>query len=57
MSAISALFLLDVKGRPLIYRDYRGDVSTRAAEKFIQRIHELEDAGKLSPIIQDDGVT
>lgn len=55
--SVSALFLLDVKGRPLIYRDYRGDVSTKHAEKFIQKINELEDAGKLSPIIHDDGVT
>lgn len=55
--SVSALFLLDVKGRPLIYRDYRGDVSTKAAEKFIQKINELEDVGKLSPIIHDDGVT
>jgi AP-1 complex subunit mu len=55
--SLSALFLLDAKGRPLIYRDYRGDVSTRAAEKFIARLGELEDAGKLSPVIHDDGVT
>lgn len=57
MSAISAIFLLDVKGRPLIYRDYRGDVGTRHAERFIQKVHELEDAGRLAPVIHDDGVS
>lgn len=55
--SVSALFLLDVKGRPLIYRDYRGDVSTKHADRFIQRVHELEDGGKLTPIINDEGVT
>jgi AP-1 complex subunit mu len=55
--SVSALFLLDAKGRPLIYRDYRGDVGTKHAEKFITKINELEDAGRLSPVIHDDGVT
>ncbi|KAI8475358.1 MAG: Mu1-adaptin [Monoraphidium minutum] len=55
--SVSALFLLDAKGRPLIYRDYRGDVSTKAAEKFIAKINELEDAARLSPVIHDDGVS
>jgi hypothetical protein len=55
--SVSALFVLDVKGRILIYRDYRGDISIKYAEKFMTKINELEDSGKLSPIMHDDGVT
>lgn len=63
MSAISALFLLDAKGRPLIYRDYRGDagggaaLGAKHAERFMRRLHELEDAGRAAPVILDGGVS
>jgi hypothetical protein len=55
--SVSAVFVLDVKGRILIYRDYRGDISIKYAEKFMSKVNELEDSGKLSPVIHDDGVT
>ncbi|EFJ52801.1 hypothetical protein VOLCADRAFT_108841 [Volvox carteri f. nagariensis] len=55
--AISAIFFLDIKGRIIIFRDYRGDVSPKYAEKFMSKINEMEEAGKLSPVIYDDGVT
>jgi AP-1 complex subunit mu len=56
--SVSALYLLDAKGRPLIYRDYRGDgAGPRAAERFMSKLAELEDGGRLSPVIYDDGVT
>lgn len=54
---ISALFFLDIKGRIIIYRDYRGDISPKYAEKFMTKINEMEEAGKLSPVILDEGVT
>lgn len=54
---ISAIFFLDAKGRILIYRDYRGDISPKYAEKFMTKINEMEEAGNLSPVILDDGVT
>ncbi len=44
--SVSALFVLDLKGRVLLSRDYRGDVSLKVAEKFIIRLNELEEAGK-----------
>ena len=40
--AVSALFLLDIKGRVLISRDYRGDVSAVQAEKFFTKLIEKE---------------
>jgi AP-1 complex subunit mu len=55
--SVSAIFILDVKGRVLIYRDYRGDVSTKFADKFMSKLNESEDSGKLSPILHDEGVT
>ena len=40
--AASALFLLDVKGRVLIWRDYRGDVTAFEAERFFTKLVEKE---------------
>lgn len=40
--ATSALFLLDMKGRCLISRDYRGDVSAQQVEKFFSKLLEKE---------------
>jgi AP-1 complex subunit mu len=55
--AISAIFFLDVKGRIILYRDYRGDVSPKHAEKFMAKVNEMEDEGKLNPVIYDEGVS
>lgn len=40
--AVSALFLLDIKGRVLVWRDYRGDVSAVQAERFFTKLIEKE---------------
>lgn len=37
-----ALFLLDIKGRVLIWLDYRGDVSAAQAERFFTKFIEKE---------------
>jgi len=39
---LSSLFFLDLKGKILISRDYRGDISTRHAEEFIELLAERE---------------
>eukprot|EP00951_Prasinocladus_malaysianus_P017088 scaffold134460_cov46-Prasinocladus_malaysianus.AAC.1 len=52
--ACSAVFILDLKGRVILTRDYRGDVSTKVAERFINRLNELEDSSDLTPIIYDE---
>lgn len=46
--AASALFLLDIKGRVLIWRDYRGDVSAAQAERFFTKFIEKEVNSHLS---------
>ena len=40
--AASALFLLDIKGRVLIWRDYRGDDSALDAERFFTKLIEKQ---------------
>lgn len=40
--AASALFLLDIKGRVLVWRDFRGDVTAVQAEKFFSKLIEKE---------------
>lgn len=54
---VSALFFLDVKGKIIIFRDYRGDVSPKCVDKFMSKVNELEESAKLSPIIVHDGIT
>lgn len=54
---MSALFFLDIKGKIIIFRDYRGDVSPKCVDRFMQRLNELEETSRISPIIYDDGIT
>ena len=35
----------------------RGDIPLRAADLFMSKLNELEDAGKASPVIQDEGTS
>ena len=44
--AASALFILDLKGRVILSRDYRGDVPAKSVEHFISRVNELEETGE-----------
>ncbi|WVZ12685.1 hypothetical protein V8G54_017215, partial [Vigna mungo] len=56
--AASALFLLDIKGRVLIWRDYRGDVSAVDAERFFTKLIEKQaDPQSQDPVVLDNGVT
>ncbi|GBG85633.1 hypothetical protein CBR_g40361 [Chara braunii] len=58
MAAASALYILDLKGRVLIWRDYRGDVPASQAERFFAKVMEGEgDPSSHAPVIFDDGVT
>ncbi|CAK9207967.1 unnamed protein product [Sphagnum troendelagicum] len=56
--AASALFLLDMKGRVLISRDYRGDVTAPQAERAFAKLMEGEgDPGSHEPVLLENGVT
>jgi len=54
---VSAVFALDMKGKPIISRDYRGDVPLSCTETFIRHILEAEAESELTPIWEDNGVT
>jgi AP-1 complex subunit mu len=54
---ISAIFVLDSKGKIILSRDYRGDVSaTQCLPRFVQRVFESDDTNNLTPIFEIDGV-
>lgn len=56
--AVSALFLLDIKGHVLVWRDYRGDVSAVQAERFFTKLIEKEgDPETQDPVVHDNGVS
>uniref|UniRef100_A0A7C8Z8K2 MHD domain-containing protein n=1 Tax=Opuntia streptacantha TaxID=393608 RepID=A0A7C8Z8K2_OPUST len=56
--AASGLFLLDVKGRVLIWRDYRGDVTAVEAERFFTKLLGKEDdVISQGPVVHERGVT
>ncbi|KAL7618928.1 hypothetical protein Lser_V15G01059 [Lactuca serriola] len=56
--AVSALFILDIKGHCLLSRHYRGDISSVDAERFFTKLLENEeDIESQGPIVFDSGVS
>ncbi|KFO24684.1 AP-1 complex subunit mu-1 [Fukomys damarensis] len=55
MSA-SAIYVLDLKGKVLVCRNYRGDVDMSEVEHFMPILVEKEEEGALSPILAHGGV-
>jgi len=53
----SAVYVLDVKGKVLISRNYRGDIDMAVIDKFMPLLMEKEEEGCVTPILQSDGVT
>ena len=54
--AASAVFILDLNGKVLISRNYRGDIPMTAVEGFATKIAE-EDDFRFKPFFQVDGVS
>lgn len=54
---ISALLVIDAKGRNVISRYYRGDVSRETADAFRQNVIAKKDTGTLPPIHYIDGAS
>eukprot|EP00005_Dracoamoeba_jomungandri_P005495 CAMPEP_0174260418 /NCGR_PEP_ID=MMETSP0439-20130205/9704_1 /TAXON_ID=0 /ORGANISM="Stereomyxa ramosa, Strain Chinc5" /LENGTH=424 /DNA_ID=CAMNT_0015344663 /DNA_START=38 /DNA_END=1312 /DNA_ORIENTATION=- len=52
----SAVFIMDLKGKILIWRDYRADVPVSTAERFMSLLLNHEDE-ELKPVFQDEGIT
>jgi len=53
----SAIFILDVKGKVLISRNYRGDIDMSVIDKFMPLLMEKEEEGNLTPIVQTNEST
>lgn len=48
---LSAIYILDMKGKVLISRNYRGDVENSVIDKFIGLVSEGDEDGSLTPLI------
>jgi len=55
--AASGVYILDLKGKVLISRNYKGDIETGLIDKFNTLLLEKEEENCTSPILQTDGVT
>lgn len=53
---LSCLFLMDLKGKVIINRNYRGDVPISASERFAQYIQEKDEMDQ-RPIFTENGFT
>lgn len=51
----SAIYIMDSKGKILISRNYRGDVTRANADKFALKIQETDPAD-MKPVFSEDGV-
>jgi AP-1 complex subunit mu len=49
---LSGIFILDMKGKVLISRNYRGDIENNVIEKFIGLVMDKEEDGTLTPLLQ-----
>ena len=56
MAGCSAVFILDLKGKILISRNYRGDVPMEGVHRFINKLLEEEDAN-VKPVLEEGGVS
>ena len=53
---LSAMFIMDSKGKVIISRNYRGDVPMTVSERFSQYISEKEELEQ-RPVFTDEGYT
>ena len=55
MSGISAIYFLDKKGKPIIFRNYRGEVQQNISDSFQRKVLELEETN-MKPIFTVNNV-
>lgn len=49
---MSAVYILDMKGKTLIARNFRGDLSMEVIDKFLAVLLDKEEEGTLSPVLR-----
>jgi hypothetical protein len=53
----SAVFILDLKGKVILSRNYRGDIPMSAVEQFMPLLTELEeDEQTITPVLTHQGI-
>jgi AP-1 complex subunit mu len=53
----SAIYFLDLKGKVLLQRNYRGDIPEEAAERFMNLLNESDEEQRTScPVIYENGL-
>lgn len=54
--SMSAVYFLDLKGKVLVCRNYRGDIDMSVIDKFMPLLMEKEEECQMVPIIQHAGI-
>ena len=54
---LSGIYILDMKGKVLINRNYRGDIENTVIDKFIGLVMDREEDGTLTPLLQTEECT
>lgn len=54
---LSAIYILDMKGKVLINRNYRGDIESNVIDKFLGLVTDSDDEGQLTPLLQTQEAT
>ena len=53
----SLIAILDLKGKPLIQRSYRDDVSPSCIDRFLPLVLDIEeDGGQVTPCVSREGI-
>lgn len=55
--AMSAMFILDIKGKVIISKNYRGDLDVSVIERFMPLLMEKEEEGSLTPFLSTNDAT
>ena len=54
---LSGIYILDMKGKVLISRNYRGDIENNVIDKFIGLVMDREEDGTLTPLLTTEEST
>jgi len=55
MSGASAVFIMDLKGKVIISRNYRGEVPMNITERFVRQVID-EESSFVKPVFDEDGI-
>eukprot|EP01027_Heterolobosea_sp_BB2_P025576 GEZU01039253.1.p1 GENE.GEZU01039253.1~~GEZU01039253.1.p1 ORF type:complete len:430 (+),score=121.35 GEZU01039253.1:151-1440(+) len=53
----SSIFILDLKGKIVMSRHYKGDINNSVVEKFCSIVLDSDDESSITPIFEDNGIS